>query len=87
VQNVYKALPVDDTSAFIRQNKLCFKCFASGHFAGKCRSQGRETCNGRYHPLLHKVQHGRNNSIDDEVGSGTPVDAAATYFSVKGKTL
>jgi hypothetical protein len=32
------------------------------------------------------VQHGGNNSTDDEVGSTTPIDASATYFSVKGKT-
>jgi hypothetical protein len=32
------------------------------------------------------VQHGGNNSTDDEVGSTTPVYVPATYFSVKGKT-
>lgn len=49
----FKDLSIDDKYMLVSRNRLCMICFASNHWANKCKSSC-SICHGRHNSLLHR---------------------------------
>lgn len=78
----YSILNTSDKINFIKSNRLCFNCLASGHSSSNCTSIGRcKICKSKHHTIIHNenknstVNNSQSNSNSTETANKTTVTA------------
>ena len=49
----FNALKVSDRAKLIKNKRLCFNCFRTGHRSEDCQRSTCKICNGKHHSLLY----------------------------------
>ena len=77
--STFKIVSLQERSAFIKQNKMCYKCLSSTHRTRTCTKQKTCTikgCTGTYHhTLLHPVNSPNNESSSKDITTSAPAQS------------
>lgn len=82
----FKKLTVKERENIVRQNSLCFNCFARSHIVKKCTSSARcFECKKKHNTLLHVSAENKTNNSNTN-NSSVPVDAKGNFSNVSSSS-
>ena len=84
----FLAMSAEDRWKMVRQNLLCFKCFAANHYTRDCKSnQGCSKCDRPHHELLHREFVSKETNSTSAQNSQRKNTAKPVTDTVKGSSM